>query len=215
MGNLLGSIGDLVALYPAWTHSILALGTLLQGEAAILFSVYLAINGVISWGEYLTWTLGALAATETLLFLITKGFRRTRFGWKLYRKYKTNRRLQFYTFYLKENLAKLLVVAKFIPGTNLLILVLTGWSRTSFGRFLKAYVPSITIWFAAMTGVAYGAMSGVAYLQGVIDHAEIVGIGIIVIFIAAQHILKRFFNKKALTFGGSADLDEEDESAGK
>lgn len=211
MGNLLGSISDLVAQYPAWTHTIIGAGTLLQGEAAILFSVFLAINKVISWKEYFTWTLGVMATAEISLFILAKLFRKTRFGWKLYHKHKASRRLQVYTYYLKENLAKLLIVAKFIPGTNFVILVLTGWSRTTFGKFLKAYVPSITIWFAAMTGVAYGAMSGVAYLQQVIDHAEIVGIAIIVIFIAVQHILKRFFNKKAFSFGGSADLEEEEE----
>lgn len=210
MGNLLGNVGDLVALYPAWTHSIIAIATLLQGEAAILFSVYLAINSVISWNEYVTWTFGALVVTEVSLFIVTKFFRHSRFGWRLYRKYKTNRRLQFYTFYLKENLAKLLIVAKFIPGTNLVILVLTAWSRTSLGKFLKAYVPSIVLWFASMTGLAYGAMSGVTYLQSVIDHSEIVGGAIIVIFIAAQHIAKRFFNKKALSFSGSVELEEDE-----
>ena len=212
MGNLLGSISDLVAQYPAWTHTIIGVGTLLQGEAAILFSVLLVINKVISWREYFLWTAGTMAMAEISLFLIAKLFRKTRFGWKLYRKYKGNRRLQFYTYYLKQNLAKLLVVAKFVPGTNFVILALTGWSRTTVGKFLKAYGLSITTWFAVMTAVAYGAMSGVTYLKSVIDHAEYVGIGIVVVFIAAQHILKRFFNKQALAFGGSADLEEEEDT---
>lgn len=213
MSNLVDIFSGLVAQYPSWTYAILGVGTLLQGEAAILFAVYLLINKVITWPEFLGSTLSGLIIGETLVYLFGKTMRNTRFGWKFYYKKKSNKKLQLYTYYLKKNMIKLFIIAKFIPGTNLLIFILSGWSRIRFGKFMKAYLASVIVWFSAMTIFAYSVMSGITYLRTtkIVKQAEI-GIAIfIVLIIFGEYFLRKYLRKKTLGFESRNDIMEKDE----
>ncbi len=209
MSNLVDIFTGLVAQYPSWTYTILGIGTLLQGEAAILFATYLLINKVITWAGFLGSTLSGLIIGETFVYLFGRIMRNTRFGWKLYYKKKASRKLQLYTYYLKKNMIKLFVVAKFIPGTNLAIFVLSGWSKIPFKKFMKAYLASVIVWFSAMTAIAYSAMSGITYLRTtkIFKQAEIGIVILIIVIIIVERFLRKYFNKQ--TFGFEAKEDNE------
>lgn len=212
VSNLVDIFTGLVAQYPSWTYAILGIGTLLQGEAAILFSMYLLINKVITLGGFLGATLSGLIIGETFIYILGRATRNTRFGWKFYYKKKANKKLQLYTYYLKRNMIKLFIITKFIPGTNLLIFLLTGWSRVKFGSFMKAYLASVFVWFSTMTLIAYSIMSGITYLrtEKIFKQAEIGIIVFILIIIFGERFLRKYFDKKALQFEPKEDMFEKE-----
>ncbi len=197
MDNLLEHVGNWILQNPSWTDVILAAGIIIQGELTILLSVYLVINRSIGWEQFVIVTLGTLILGEIFIYLVGKTLRNTRFGWKLYKKNKSNKRIQAYTYYLKKNTGKLLILAKFLPATNFVILILIGWSRTKFVAFLKTYLPAVLLWFGSMTVVSYFLMSGLHYLRSAKIFRQ-VEIGIVVIFVLiflGEHILRRFIGK--------------------
>jgi membrane protein DedA with SNARE-associated domain len=208
MDNLFEHLGTLVAAYPAWSNIIIAIATLLQGEVAILFSMYLVISGQLSIGQFVLSAMGGLFVGETFLYFLGRTVRHTRFGWKLYYKLKPNRRIQLYTYYLKKNLKKLLIAAKFLIGTNLVILVLVGWSKTKPGEFLKAYLLSLICWFVSMSAVAYFLASGVYLLrsENIFRNIEIGIVVVLALMIGGEMLLKRFLAKRMFGSVEAADL---------
>lgn len=199
MDNLIEQISSWILQNPSWTDLIIGGGILLQGELTILLSVYLVINKSISWTQFLSVALGTLIVGESLVYFLGKIIRHTRFGWKYYKKIKSNKRMQAYTYYLKTNMSKLLIISKFIPATNFVILGLIGWSKTKFRVFLKSYLISAFIWFATMTLMSYMFMSGLHYLRSAKIFRE-VEIGIILIFIVilfGEQIVRKVFRKYA------------------
>jgi len=189
--------GSWILQNPTWTDAILGICMIIQGELTILLSMYLVISGKITWLQFVVPTLGAIMFAEVFIYLIGKNIRNTRFGWRLSKKMKGNKRVQTYTYYLKQNMTKLLIITKFIPATNLMVMSLIGWTRTKFKDFFPSYIKSLLVWFFSMTVVAYFLMSGLHYLSStkVFKQAEI---GILVIFIlifAGEHILSKLFKK--------------------
>lgn len=197
MGNLIEYIGNWALQNPAWTDLIIGAGILIQGELTILFSVYLVVSDKLEWMQFLGTTLGTLIIGESFVYFFGRMIRNTRFGWKLHKKNKTNKRIQSYTYYLKTNMGKLLIISKFLPATNFVILSLIGWSKTKFGKFLKSYIISVGIWFGSMTIIAYFFMSGLHYLRSakIFREVEIGIVVILVIILFGEHILRKIIKK--------------------
>ncbi|MEK7630040.1 MAG: hypothetical protein AAB432_01505 [Patescibacteria group bacterium] len=197
MGNLIDNLGQLIINYPAWSHLIIAAAVLLQGELAVIVSVYLVLNNDLTWLGFLGSAFGGLLIGETFVFIVGRVLRNTRFGWRKYRKMKTNRKIQAYTYYLKTNLVKLFIVAKFLIGVNLIILILTGWSKTKFGQFLKAYLSSLILWLSSMTIIAYLFASGLQALKAakIFHNAEIGLVTILILIFVGESFLRKKLKK--------------------
>ncbi|MEK7512887.1 MAG: hypothetical protein AAB601_01675, partial [Patescibacteria group bacterium] len=115
-----------------------------------------------------------------------------------------------YTHYLRENMKKLFVAAKFLPGTILIILLLTGWSRVRLGTFLASYFVSLGLWFGSMTLVAYVLMSELHYLKSAEIFREVeIAIGVIVVLIIIGEHLFRKRLRKAARFDVDAEIEED------
>jgi membrane protein DedA with SNARE-associated domain len=197
MGNLLDSLGQLVLQYPAWSHAILAAGIIIQGEITILVAVYLVVSGNLSWGEFFAIGLGTLLVGETLVYLVARILRNTRFGWRFAKRLKPSRRAQTYTYYLKTNMKKAFLAAKFLPAANLIVLLLTGWAKVTLGDFLRSYLPAILLWFFSMTGVAYFLTSGLHYLKAanIFRNVEMVMLIVVVLIIVGEIFLRKLVKK--------------------
>jgi len=212
MGNLLDSLSGLVSLYPAWTYAIIGAGMVIQGEITIVIAMYLVAGNVLTWQQFFVATFVIYVIYENLLYLASKAMRHTRFGWGLYRKYKSRKRVQLYTYFLKKNLAKLLVIAKFVPGMNFLVITLSGWSKTSFRAFLASYFLATSIWFIGISTSAYFVVSGLQYLRAakIFKQAEIVGIAAFIIFIlVVEYFLRKLVQKRALEVVNKEKIPEE------
>ncbi|MDI6821068.1 MAG: hypothetical protein QMD65_02700 [Patescibacteria group bacterium] len=198
MGNILDNLGQLVLNYPSWSYLIIGAGILIQGELTILISMYLIASGNLTWTEFILSALPILVIGESLIYFFGRSIRHTRFGWRTYKRLKDNRKVQFYFFYLKKNLIKLLVASKFLIGTNLFLLTLIGWSRTKFGAFLKAYLSGVIIWFASMSLIAYFFMSGLNRLRSEkILHRIEIGVAIVIVLMfTGEYFFRKLLNKK-------------------
>lgn len=208
MDHILDTLGKLVLAYPAWSHLILAAGILLQGEITILLSMYLIASGDLSWHGYLFSTFPALVIGESFLYFFGRSLRHTRFGWHLYYKFKTNRKLQFYFYYTKKNLTKLVVASKFLLGTNLILMLLIGWIKTNYRTFMKSYLIGAFFWFTTISVVAYSLMSGVHELKSarVLHQTELAFAGAFVLMFLGEYILRKTIKKKM--FGGDIKADD-------
>lgn len=198
MVQFLNTVGSLIVQYPAWTHFIIGAAILIQGELAILLSVLLIVSGKLTWSEFLIFAPASLIVGETTIYIIGRMLRNTRFGWKFYRnRLKPSKRFQSYFYYLKMNLTKLLVGAKFLIGVNIFVILLAGWSKTKFGTFMRSYLTGVTIWFVAVTGVAYFFMSGLTYLktEKIFKQAEYGILIAIVLIFAMEFIFKKLLSK--------------------
>ncbi|MFA6407428.1 MAG: hypothetical protein WCV80_01840 [Candidatus Paceibacterota bacterium] len=198
MDNLLDSLGQLVIHYPSWANVIIAAIILIQGEFAVLLSVFLIVSGNLTWGAYLLTAPTALLVGETFAYFVGRTLRNTRFGWKLYRnKIKPNKKYQPYFYYLKMNLTKLLVASKFLVGANLFILLLVGWSKTKFGIFMKSYIKGLAFWFISMTTLAYFLMSGLNYLKTakLFKQAEYGLVLVFILIFGFEFLLKKSIQK--------------------
>lgn len=197
MGSILDNLGQLIVQYPAWKYPLIAGGMILQGEVAILILVYLVVNQSLTWKEFILVGLSALFIGESLVYAGGKILRHTRLGWRIYKKIKPNRRLQFYFFYLRKNLIKLFIISKFLPATNFVLFFLTGWTKTKWRQFAKSYLTSLFIWFTTMSIVAYFLVSGLYYLKvtRVFRQVEIGILILILIVFGVEYVLKRLLKK--------------------
>lgn len=196
MNNLLEHLGLLALKNPEWTSLILGFGILIQGEITILLAIYLVIGKHISLLQFIIAGLTGLFVGELFIYTLGKILRDTRFGWKLYRKIKTNRRVQIYTYYLKQNTTRVLFLSKFLPGMNVLTLLLLGWTKTKWGQFLKIYIPCALFWFGTTSVVAYCISSGLYYLRAsrTFKDIEFIILGLIILYFIGEYIVKRIIN---------------------
>ena len=201
MDSILGSLGQWIATYPAWTHWIIAGGMVIQGEITIFVSVYLVLNNTIGWSDFLVPAIASVIAVDTFLYIVGRSFRNTRFGWRLYRKIKQNRKNQSYLYYARENTAKMIVGSKFLLGTNIVAMLAVGWAKIKPGRFFRAEVIGVLCWFSGITLIAYFLDSGLHYLQStnIFKQAEFLIAGGAVIVIGGEFLLKKIVSKVSST----------------
>lgn len=210
MDGLLDYLGALAISHPEWTKLIIGIGIIVQGEITTLISLYLVVGKHITLTQFLISALMGLFIGETIIYLLGRKLRNTRFGWKLYRKIRGNRKIQLYTYYIKHKTWKILIVAKFLPGMNTLTLFLMGWTRTSFKKFLRVYIPIVLFWLSVTSISAYAVTSGLHYLRSskIFENIEIIILGIIALFFVGEWVLKKFITARIPTT--IPEIDEEE-----
>ncbi|MGC9603026.1 MAG: hypothetical protein ABSF47_00985 [Minisyncoccia bacterium] len=198
MGSLLDSLGALVVHYPDWSHWIIAVAILIQGEVVVLVSVFLIAAGNLTWGGFIIPAISSLIVGDMFLFFLGRAMRNTRFGWKLYRKIKHSKRTQFYLFYVRENINKLMIISKFLVAANIFAVFAVSWSKVSFARFMKSQLTSVLLWFFSATAVAYFFASGFTYLKSekVFKQIEIGLAVVMVLMFVGEHFLRKILSKR-------------------
>ena len=205
MGGFLDNLGQIVLTHQAWSHYLIALGILIQGELTVLVSVYLVLSGSLGWFDFLIPAFLGILIGDYLLYFLGRIFRNTRFGWRMYKRLKQNKTTQFYTYYVSKNLKKIIILSKFLIGTNFIALLAVGWTKVKFSKFFKAHLIAVVTWLAGVTFVAYFLAGGVYLLKAekVFRQVEI-GIGVVLlIMIGGEIILKKTLGK-ALSFESKA-----------
>src|SRR3989344_141428 len=193
MTNFLDYLGSLALAHPEWTQLIIGIGIIIQGEVTTLLSLYLVVGKQITLFEFLISALTGLFIGETCIYLFGRKLRGTRFGWGLYRRMKGNRKIQLYTYYLKRHTIRILMVAKFLPGMNTLMILLMGWTKTEFKKFMRVYIPVALFWLTVVTFSAYAVTSGLHYLKEnkIFEDIEYLVLGLIVAFFIGEYLVKK------------------------
>ncbi len=201
MGGLLDNLGQIVLTHQAWSHYLIALGVLLQGEVTVLVSVYLVINGSLGWLDFLIPAFLGILIGDYLLYFVGRLLRGTRFGWKAYKKLKQNKNAQFYTYYVSQNLKKIIILSKFLIGTNFLAMLAVGWTKVKFGKFFKAHLLAALAWLLGVTLVSYFLAGGLYLLKAekVFKQVEVGIVIILVLLIGGEVLLKKILGR-SLTF---------------
>lgn len=214
MGGLLDNLGALVLQYPEWSHWIIAVSILIQGEVTVLVGVFLVANHSLSWGDFLIPAIGSLIVGDMFIFFFGRLIRNTRFGWKFYRKIKHSRRTQFYFHYVRENINKLMIISKFLVAANIFAVLAISWSKVSFARFMKSQFISIFLWFFSATAITYFLATGFTYLRSekIFRQIEIGILVIIVLMFIGEHFLRKRLSKKFFKedIGETDDVSEEE-----
>ena len=209
--GILDNLGDLVLQYPEWSHWIIAVAILFQGEVVVLVSVFLIVGGSLTWGGFIIPAVTSLIVGDALLFFLGRIVRNTRLGWKWYLKMKHSRRAQFYLYYVKENLNKLMIISKFLVAANVFAVLAVSWSKVGFGKFMKSQFTSVMLWFFSATAVAYFFASGFSYLRSEKVFRQIeIGVAIaMVLVLGGEHFLKKGLQRSFQASGKVALEDEE------
>lgn len=210
MGGFLDSLGQIVLTHQAWSHYLIALGILLQGEVTVLVSVYLVINGSLGWLDFLVPAFLGILIGDYFLYFLGSRLRDTRFGWKMYKRLKQNKTAQFYTYYVSQNLKKIIVLSKFLIGTNFIAMLAVGWTKVKFRKFFKAHLLAVASWLFGITIVAYFLVGGVYLLKAekVFKQVEIGIAVVLVIMIGGEVFLKRMLGKALSLESKAKDLGE-------
>ncbi len=201
MGGLLDNLGQLVLAYQAWSRYLIALGIVIQGEVTVLVSMYLVINGSLGFFDFFVPALAGILISDYFLYFFGKLMRGTRFGWRIYKKLKQNKTAQFYTYYISQNLKKIIVISKFLIGTNLLMVLAAGWTKVKFGKFARSQILATLFWLVGVTAVSYFLVGGVYFLkvEKIFKQVEIGIAAILLVLIGGEIFLKKILGK-ALTF---------------
>lgn len=196
--GILDNLGDLVLQYPQWSHWIIAIAILFQGEIVVLVAVFLVVSGSLTWGGFIIPSVTSLIVGDALLYLLGRMVRNTRFGWRWYLKMKGSRRVQFYLYYVRENLNKLMIISKFLVAANVFAVLAVSWSKVGFGKFMKSQLTSVMLWFFSATAVAYFLASGFSYLRSekVFRQVEFGIGGAMVLLLVGEHFLKKRLQRK-------------------
>ncbi len=210
--GILDNLGELVLQYPEWSHWIIALAILFQGEVVVLVAVFLVVGGSLTWGGFIIPAVTSLIVGDTLLYLLGRVVRNTRLGWRWYMKMKHSRRAQFYMYYVKENINKLMIISKFLVAANIFAVLAVSWSKVGFWRFMKSQLTSVMLWFFSATAIAYFLASGFSYLrtEKVFRQIEIGILITMILIFAGEHFLKKIL-QKSFQAGNKIQLDEEGE----
>lgn len=197
MDNLIEQLGLWVVNNPAWTKFIISAGIIIQGEITVLLSLFLVVQKSLTFWEFATTALIALFVGEICVYFLGKALRNTRFGWRIYRKIKGKRKIQLYTYYLRQNTWRVFITAKFIPGLNLIMLLLLGWTKITFKKFIKIHIPIALFWFAVTSTAAYFINSGLHYLrtEKIFENIEYIILGIIILFFLLEYVAKKLIFK--------------------
>lgn len=196
--GILDNTSALVTQYPAWSHWIIAVAILIQGEVTVLVAVFLIASRHLAWNDFIIPAISSLIFGDLLLFWGGKALRNTRIGWRWYRKIKHNRRAQFYFYYVKENVNKLMIISKFLVGANVFAVLAVSWSKIGFGKFMKSQIVSVLLWFTSATLIAYFLASGFSLLvsKEIFQKIEIGAVAVMVlIFFVGEHFLKKRVDK--------------------
>jgi len=207
-----------------WSYYIIFLGTILQGEITLLVSMYLVIDKSLNLWLVLLYAVSAVIISDYFLYFLGRKIRNTKLGWKFYRKIKNSKKNQIYTYYISKNLAKMIIVSKFLIGANILIMTMIGWSKVKFGKFFKNYFFSVIPWFIFVSALSYFFASGAYFLKAekIFKQVEIIIAAVFILFVLGEVFLKNVFQKfldvelKSKKLKGALDklnLEAEDESA--
>jgi membrane protein DedA with SNARE-associated domain len=197
MESLMDNLSQIVLTHQAWSYYIIALGTILQGEITLLVAMYLILDGSLGFGKVLLSSFLAVFITDYFLYFLGNRLRHTKFGWRFYKRIKNDRKTQLYSYYISQNLRKVIILSKFLIGTNILTLVIIGWTRVKFRKFFKAHLESLLIWLLTMIFISYSLASGAYALKAgkIFKRAEIIIFVVFVLLILGELLLKRFVNK--------------------
>lgn len=198
MPPLLENLGNFILAHYEWRHFLIAAGMFIQWEVTLVLSMYLIVNGFLGWGGFVIAIALGTAAYESLFYWFGRALGDTRFGRFIRRKIPQSERLEHI---LSAHANTLLFLSKFVAYLNSASILLSGWVRLPFRKFVKIRALANIFWFIVLGTITYFFVSGYKLIgyEKIFRNFELVAIAIIVlIIIGSKRIAKKFLWKKTI-----------------
>lgn len=198
MPPLLEGLGNFIIAHYEWRHFLIAAGMFIQWEVTLVLSMYLIVNGFLGWGGFIVAVALGTAAYESLLYWFGRLLGDTKFGAFIRRKIPHHDRLEHI---LQAHSNTLLFLSKFVAYLNSASVVLSGWIRMPFRKFVKIRSLANVFWFLVLGTITYFFVSGYKLLdhEKIFRNFELAAIGVtILVIIGSKRIAKKFLWQKTL-----------------
>lgn len=200
MTDLLGGLIDLISSVPPIWRNLLA-GVFIMLETSIFIGlvvpgdtvVLIASTGVTDLGDFFFLLLAVLIGSligETIGFSIGRFF-----GPKL-RKSKLGQKIGEKNWVAADKLVAqrggwAVFISRFLPVLHSVVPAVAGMTKMPYRVFIAWTFAACTIWASLYVGVGYAARTSYEQLEGNLQLASIVGIGILVLFLLFVALSKK------------------------
>lgn len=204
MTDLLGGLIDLISSVPPIWRNLLA-GVFIMLETSIFIGlvvpgdtvVLIASTGVTDLGDFFFLLLAVLIGSligETIGFSIGRFF-----GPKL-RKSKLGQKIGEKNWVAADKLVArrggwAVFISRFLPVLHSVVPAVAGMTKMPYRVFIAWTLAACTIWASLYVGVGYAARASYEQLEGNLQLASIVGIGILVLFLLFVALSKKILAK--------------------
>lgn len=193
--NPVSEVVGYILAHEALLYPLIALVIMIQGEIAILTSLYLIRLGHLAWSWFIIIALVAIVIEETAIFLAGALLGKTTFGKKLITKVPFNQKIHAF---LHGNIFHSLCVAKFMWISRLIVFWF-GHSGLNTRKFLKNDIPSVIIWLATITAICYVLLSvfGAVDEETALHRIELSLPVLLIVIFLIELLIRRLFRKRA------------------
>ncbi len=192
----MGFLEQFVVSNPAIAYLILFGGMFIEGEVFFVTASIFAIQGELSLTRIVMISLVGVILGDITWYYMGRFSKDTRFG--IWLSKKTKRYEPWINKHLLSNYWKLAFFSKFLYYVNRFVPLMAGWQKMDFKKFLKIHIGAAFAWVAAMVALSYflRVIIEVIGAKAVLHRIEWVFIGLGVLFIGGEYLLKHLFAKR-------------------
>lgn len=194
--DIISSIGSFLTNFPLIGVLAMIAIFIVRGELATLFSVYLIQMGYMGWTKLILIGFFSVMLSDIILYYIGKHGKDTKIISYIEKKVKSADKLEKF---LHNHTKKALILTKFTMGLGSVTIVLSGWSKINFKRFLKINTLANALWFGFIIILSFILIQVLGFIgaKNAFDYIVIiVGVGIIFIFLL-EYIARKIFEKES------------------
>ena len=189
----------LVLNYPLFKYIIIFLGVAFLGELALFTAGFLAAQGVISLSILAILSFFGVLLADILWFLIGKTTTAEKIISHRYTYATISIILQALDRISGGNRFFAVILAKFVIGTRIVLILYVSKTNLEFKRFVRYDIVAVFLWLLIVIGIGYISGLGFSYISSILRNVY-AGIGfvilILLIVIIAQIWIKRAFIEK-------------------
>jgi len=182
--------------HPLWAYAIVFAGMLIEGESFFLTASIFAAERELKFGVLTAVSLAGMLAGDWLYYLFGRYSKKTRFGaWVM-------NRFPRYDRWLGRNFTarytRLAFLSKYIYFVNRLTPFLAGWHGFPQKTFLKIHFYAAVVWTGVMLILSHflALLVELVGVKFVLQRIEFVFIGLLILFIGGEYIVKKLFAKR-------------------
>ena len=174
------------------------LAGLFTGEGGIILLMVLVVEGSVPfWPMILLFLLGAFVIDNIVYFIATRMLSKLN-KWKIISK-GSEKLGSFIDKYVKGEEFYAILIAKFIQGTNFVLLVYLSIERLSYKKYIKYDIISLAIWAVVMTIIGWTVGQGFVIVLTIFKSIQLAIIFLILIFVIlhfSQKWIRKIFKWK-------------------
>ncbi|NCN99412.1 hypothetical protein COU62_03255 [Candidatus Pacearchaeota archaeon CG10_big_fil_rev_8_21_14_0_10_35_219] len=190
----MGAIDLIVNLFGAYSYLLYFIAGLFTGEAGIVFLMVLVVHGTIPFlPMILLFLLGALVIDIVIYIIATKGLSKLK---KYHLISKGSEKLgMVIDKYVRGNEFYAILIAKFLQGTNLVLLVYLSVEKLDYKKYIKYDLLATLIWITEMAIIGWLVGQGFKIVLTVFKSIQLAILFLIVVLVIL-YFIQKWLDKK-------------------